>query len=578
MYKNIFILFVVSALITSCSDDFLDKEPISDVTEENFFTKASDLELYTNSFYLMFPETQIYDGDSRPDNIVGTGLSAEMRSARFIPTSGGGWDWGDLRDINYFLEQYNRSDDEAAKKHYGGVARFFRAYFYFNMVKRFGDVPWYETTIDPTDTESLQKARDNRSFIVNKILEDLDWAIANLNEEQKAYRITKYTALALKSRVGLYEGSYEKYRDIDGYQDYLNASLEASLQLINYSPYSIYSTGNSQEDYLNLFNSHEAIVGEMILSRQFTTDLAVDHNVNYYTTTPSYGRPGMPKDLVNSYLNADGSRFTDQANFNEVFFTEEVSNRDPRLSQTIRTPGYTRKGDNIVLPPNIGATTTGYQIIKYVTESLYDTYDESIVDLPLFRFGEILLNYAEAKAELGTLMQGDIDESIKLLRDRVGMPNLSITEANANPDPYIEAQYPNVAGENKGVILEIRRERRIELYMEDLRWDDIIRWKAGYALTQPLRGMYIPGLGEYDLEGDGDIDIVVYEGDAPSNQVEGIQYLKLGSDIIFDNNNLIDPHPDFNNRTFDEIRDYLYPLPLVELQLNPNLEQNPGWE
>ncbi|UAB86498.1 RagB/SusD family nutrient uptake outer membrane protein [Zunongwangia sp. SCSIO 43204] len=577
--KNIKILFILLiATLFSCSDDLLNKEPLSDVTEDNFFTKASDLQLYTNGFYRMLPSISIYNGDNRAGNILETTLSEEMRSARTIPTTGGGWDWGYLRDINYFLENYQKGDDAAAIAHYGGVARFFRAYFYFDKLKRFGAVPYYDYSIDPDDEESLHKPRDSRQFIVDKILEDLDIAIEDLNEEQQTYAVTKYTALALKSRVGLYEGTYEKYRGISDYETYLQASIDASEELMNNSPYGVYTSGNPNTDYLNLFNEHDVNGAEVIMAREFTRDIDVTHNVNYYTTTSSYGRPGMPKDLVNTYLNVDGTRFTDQPNYNQIFFTEEVADRDPRLSQTIRTPGYTRKGQTQELPPNLGATVTGYQIIKYVTEPQYDTNEQSITDLPIFRFGEILLNFAEAKAELGTATQADIDNSINLLRDRVAMPHLSITEVNNDPDPYMQDQYPQVNGSNNGLILEIRRERRIELYMENFFWDDIVRWEAGQFITRPLRGLYVPGPGEYDFEGDGDTDVVFYEGDAPGNQVEGIQYLRLGSDVYLSANNLIDPQPNFNNRSFDENRDYLYPIPRIELQLNPNLEQNPGWE
>lgn len=576
-YKHILLIVVIGFSLFSCSQDFLDKEPISEVTTENFFATASDLQLYTNGFYRMFPSTSIYNGDSKTDNIIEIELSAEMRGARFVPTSGGGWNWAYLRDINFFLENYERSDDEAAKSHYGGVARFFRAYFYFEKLQRFGEVPWYDKTIDPADEETLTKPRDSRQFIVDKILEDLDWAIANMQADQQIYEVTKYAALALKSRVGLYEGTYMKYRDIAGYEKYLEASIKASEELINNSPYSIYSTGKPLEDYANLFNAHEAIDAEVILARSYSEALNIGHNVNYYTTTSSYGRPGMPKDLVNSYLNKDGSRFTDLENYNQIAFTEEVNNRDPRLSQTIRTPGYTRKGQSIELAPNLGATVTGYQITKYATEPVYDTNGQSITDLPLFRFGEVVLNYAEAKAELNTLNQEDLDASLNLLKARVNMPNLSLEMANNNPDVFLANQYPNVNGSNKGVILEIRRERRIELYMEDFRWDDVVRWKAGETLTQAIRGMYFSGAGEYDLTGDGETNVVLYNGERPDNLVPGVQYYEIGSDIFLDDNGLIEPHPDFDERSFNESKDYLYPIPRLELQLNPNLEQNPGW-
>ena len=564
--------------LNSCSDNYLDKEPLSEITADGFFNTEADLKLYTNGFYRMFPGISIYDGESITDNIIQNQLSEEMRSARFVPTSGGGWDWAYLRDINFFLQEYEKSEDENAKSHYGGVARFFRAYFYFQKLQRFGEIPWYNKPVDPTNNDELTKPRDSRQFIVDKILEDLDWAIANMREEQNVYEITKFTALALKSRVGLYEGTFQKYRGIDGYEKYLNASIEASQELIDNSPYKIYSTGNPNDDYRNLFNSHDAIADEIILARAYSETLNIGHNVNYYTTTSSYGRPGMPKDLVNSYLNKDGSRFTDQVNFDQISFIDEVADRDLRLSQTIRTPGYTRKGEVKQLAPNLGATVTGYQITKYVTEPVYDTNGQSITDLPLFRFGEVLLNYAEAKAELGNLTQEDLEKSINRLRARVDMPSVDLVVANNNPDNYIANQYPSVNGANKGIILEIRRERRIELYMENFRWNDIVRWKSGETLTQPIRGLYFPGPGEYDLTGDNEVNVVLYEGQRPDNVVTGIQYYKLGSDTYLDNQGRIIPHPDYETRSFDENKDYLYPIPRVELQLNPNLTQNPGWE
>lgn len=580
MRSNLYLsVLVMTLLLVGCSEEELNLTPLAEVTPENFFQKASDLELYTNSFYLMFPAEGIYNGDAESDNIIVNSPSERVRGDRIVPTDAGsaGWTWDNLRKINYFLQNYHRSQDESAKKHYSGVARFFRAYFYFDKVKRFGDVPWYSAPVDPTDEEALNRARDPREMVMDSVLADLDYAIDNMESTAQLYQVTKWTALALKSRVGLYEGTFRKYHGIEGAEKFLNVAWQAAEELMESGTYKIYSTGSPETDYRNLFASYDAIADEIILARQFSTAHGIDHNVNYYTITSSYGMPGMPKDLVNSYLMQDGSRFTDQPNYNQIEFVEETKNRDPRLSQTIRTPGYTRIGGTEVLPPNFGATVTGYQLIKFVTEPRYDTYDESINDLPLFRYAEVLLNFAEAKAELGILTQGDLDRSINLLRNRVAMPHLEMDDANANPDPYLQAQYQHVAsGANEGVILEIRRERRIELFMEDFRWDDLMRWKEGQKLTQPFRGIYFPGEGSYDLEGDGDVDVIIFSGEAGEKQ-DGILYLKLGEDIVLDENGLANPHPSLNSRAFDENKDYLYPLPRTEILLNPNLEQNPGW-
>jgi hypothetical protein len=185
-----------------------------------------------------------------------------------------------------------------------------------------------------------------------------------------------------------------------------------------------------------------------------------------------------------------------------------------------------------------------------------------------------LLNYAEAKAELGTLTQADIDKSIKLLRDRVGMPNLDMAAANASPDPYLAAQYVNVTGSNKGVILEIRRERRIELVMENhLRWEDLMRWKEGHLLTDTFEGMYFPGPGFYDLDRNGSMDVEVYSGSKPPAtgpyQIPTSDLSEGTKGSILANKNIV--------KTFDESKDYLWPLPTEDLTLNPNLEQNPNW-
>ena len=153
---------------------------------------------------------------------------------------------------------------------------------------------------------------------------------------------------------------------------------------------------------------------------------------------------------------ADGTRFTDKAGWETMEFRDECRNRDPRLAQSIRTPGYTRINSTKVEVPSLSTCMTGYQPIKFVAPADFgsDGYNLSYTDLPIIRTAEIYLNYAEAKAELGTLTQADIDLSIKKLRDRVGMPNLDMDHANANPDPYLSAPetgYPNVTGSNKGV-------------------------------------------------------------------------------------------------------------------------------
>ena len=215
-----------------------------------------------------------------------------------------------------------------------------------------------------------------------------------------------------------------------------------------------------------------------------------------------------------------------------------------------------------------------------------DTYNESYCDLILFRAAEVYLNFAEAKAELGSITQADIDRSIKLLRDRVGMPNLDMEAANASPDPYLLAPatgYPKVAAKNTsnvGVILEIRRERSIELLEEGFRYDDIIRWAEGHAFEQPLRGMYFPGEGNYDLDEDGVYDVTLYiGGSAP--QGSAVNKYRIGSEILLSEgtSGCVDNHQKSRpGWTWDDGKDYYYPIPVEQRSLTGGaLTQNPGW-
>lgn len=578
--KNSLILYILFAVLcTSCSKDYLDRQPGASISPDVSFKSVKDLELFSNSFYNgAIPSAEgIYN--EAIDNIVKNTLQDELTGKRIVPTSGGGWSWSELRNINFFLENcYNTLSFQDAAP-YAGVAKFFRAYFYFEKVKRFGDVPWYGKVLDVNDEAELMKGRDPRTLIVDSIMADLDFAIKYMSDAKSDEKATKWTALALKSRVALFEGTFRKYHtefNLPNANKYLELAAEASKQLIDGGQYSLYS-GAGADSYGKLFNSVNSISQEVILSRKFSDALQIWHNVNYYTITASYGKPGLEKDLVNSYLMKDGSRFTDKANYDKMTFLEEIKDRDPRLGQTIRTPGYTRIGGAAPIAANFGHSVTGYQLIKFVGDVKYDNYNRSENDMPIFRYAEVLLNYAEAKAELGILTQADLDQSINLVRSRAEMPALQLAAANSNPDAYIAKDYPNVTGAMKGAILEIRRERRIELVMESYRWDDILRWKSGKLLTRQFKGMYFPGIGKYDLDGDGKDDVWIYEGTKPT--APGVQLLKLGSEILLENGNsgnvIINAHI---KKVFDEGKDYFYPLPIQELELNKNLTQNPGWK
>lgn len=598
MKRSIFPIIIMATGLTACN--LLDLEPKSEVSVSDYFKTESDLEMFSNPFYNNLLDKAPFDDQS--DVLVELILDEIMEggSRRTTPASGGGWTWTDLRRANTLIEYADNCDDKEAVAHYTAVARFFRAYFYFEKVVRFGDVPWYDVQLY-SDDEALYKPRDSRELVMAKMLEDIDYAIANLPSAVSTYHVNRWSALALKSRFCLFEGTYRKYHNltIEGhtYQEYLTLAAEAAHEIMTSGPYKLHDTGNPEEDYLTLFSQSEADVDEYILAINFDYAGGARHNASAYMVNAGQGSPGLTRKFINTYLMKDGSRFTEShPEYATMQFKDETANRDPRLAQSIRTPGYTRIGQTEVLAPDFSASSTGYQPVKFVQDPSAnsgnnDRTSSSDCDLPVFRFAEVLLNYAEAKAELGTLTQDDLDISINLLRDRAGITSgLDMVSANANPDPYLmwkdgvdnkeQTGYPGVSGDYMGVILEIRRERTIELLMEGFRFYDLCRWKAGACIDEPIYGMYFPGPGEYDLTGDGKTDLVlVAKGASKPADQEGVAVYELDNEIYLTGgtSGYVDRHHNVQRNGFNEDRDYLYPIPLDELSLNEDLTQNPGW-
>lgn len=597
--KKIYLLIATTALclvnLSSCKD--LDKYPKDSVSSALYFSTADQLEQYSNQFYTIFPAAADLYGEIS-DEITASTLPDEMMGSRVVPVEASGtqWDWTMLRHINYLLEHVDQCLNEDAKRQYTGLAYFFRAYFYFNKVRYYGDVPLIRHTLGSND-KILYSARTSRTTVMDSVLYDLNQAIEMLPKQNSStYRVNAYTAMALKSRVCLFEGTFRKYHGIDNYKEILMEGANAARQLMNSGAYSLFTQeGPHYGAYRNLFcqGKYESNC-EVILARYYGAEVKLTHNANGYTTSSTTGKPGFTKRFVNQFLMADGSRFTDQENYDKIQMGKEMINRDPRMEQIVLRPThYYRVGENEVNRYSMKTSATGYQLIKYVMEKGKDTYNQSDCDMPLFRYAEVLLNYAECLAEAGELTQDDINLSIKLLRERAKMPNLNMTDANNKPCPYMESLYPNVEkGGNKGVILEIRRERDIELVQEGFRYWDLMRWKEGQALTKPLTGMSFGGVSKSKTDKSGCVntkndnpsafDVCVWSTPNPSDKPFsfGVTYLELNKDVWLtngmDGGDILCHGTDV--RTFNEDRDYLYPIPTQEIILsNGALKQNPGW-
>ena len=601
--KYIGIVLSASLLLASCSklEEVLDRFPQDKLSPETFLSTETELKAYTNTFYPIFPSG--YYSDGQTDAVTGRILSKELRGARAIDSGEGGWKWTNLRKINTFMEYSGNCKNAELRDQYIALARFFRAFFYFEKVKQFGDVPWYDHTLGSDDAD-MYKSRDSRELVMQEMIKDIDFAIEKLPAAHSDYQVTKWTALALKSRFCLFEGTFRKYHandvtlqtlpaDAKPYTWYLEQAADAAEQFISSSGYSIYNSEGPDKSYIGLFtkyNISEGINKEVILGRDYNIEYSVVHTANSDYLSTTLNMWSITRKVVASYLCKDGTRFTDKPGWKTMPFTEEVVDRDPRLAQSIRTPGYCRLGTDTRIAPSLKTSATGYCPIKYFMGPSDDTYQQSYCDFILFRAAEVYLNYAEAKAELGTVNQSDIDRTIKPLRDRVGMPNLIIADANAKPDPYLmaaETGYPKVAEKNNsnvGLILEIRRERTIELLGEGFRYYDIIRWAEGHAFEQPLLGMYFPGEGNYDLDGDGMADVTLYNGDAaPAGSApealkigvgEGGVLLTDGKSGCVDYYQTVRP-----GWKWDDGKDYYYPIPIEDRTLTQGaLTQNPGWD
>lgn len=607
MKKYILPILALAMAVSSC--DFLDTTPKSKLAPENYFRNENDMKLFSNSFYSSLFANTPYDESSDIAFTKGALADELMGYTRIVPNAAGtsGWTWSVLRKINTMLGNMDQCKDEAVVKQYSALAKFFRAKFYFEKVKTFGDVPWYDKEPKSTD-EDLYKPRDSRELIMSHMIEDIDEAIDGLPSGVSTYRVNKWAAYMLKAEFCLFEGTYRKYHGIsyaDGRSadDYLKLAYEAAEKVMGCGLYKL------APNYGELFREENADVNEFILAVRFDQSIGRYHNGTQYAIERG---AGFSKKFVDSFLMKDGSRFTDKEGWETMSFVDETKDRDPRLGMIMRLPSYVRTtttAGTTYGPDLKDGTSTCYQIDKYVMDQSIPTAqraDMSYNDLPVYRLAEAYLIFAEAKAELNILTQDDVDKSINVIRDRAGMPHLKLDGLTVDPflvsDNYGYLNLKKVNPSNMAQILEIRRERTIELCLEfSSRWDDIRRWKEGQCYAQPLRGAYFPAPGAYDLTGDGKPDVYLYatakvdaavqkEMEEKYGKNHTIAYIQIQEITIDDkyvgysdgivlsdeDHGFMEYHRKFN-RVFDENRDYLYPIPIGDRQLNMNLAQNPGW-
>ena len=570
---------------TAC-DDVIDLKPLDSFTDESYWTSVDDLRNYANRFYpLLAGPSSTYDQQS--DTRVPANYDRWLYNETVLEDFND-WSWDNIRQLNFFMARYQRaSGSESDINAQVATIRFFRALEYYSKIKSYGDVPWYEKDLNDTDTEELYKPRDSRDFVLGKIIEDLEFAIKWLPEKNAAVEcaLHKDAARTQLSRICLYYGTYKKYHNVQGTptsQELLQKAADNALAVMNTGRYAIVQGKDADcgmvslkgypMHYQNQFVQDDLSSNkEAILYRKY-----VDGTFMHGTGRQD-ASPGFSKDFMESFLCKDGKPIgVSELYQGDETLDIELTNRDPRMYQivdNIHRPWAVQKDGTIDLhrsaidttasAPDVSASksVTGYLNTKHISAdptqwvanaTTYDTF--------VYRYAEVLLNYAEAMYELGKCNQEVLDKTINLLRDRVEMPHLKVNVGFTDPN------LPDYGYEVDALLNEIRRERRIELVAEGFRYDDIIRWKAvklfenpktvlGMRVTDAVKALYPAGT----FEGENGRTLVEYQGKT---------YIRpYAKDLN-----------DAGRKWSANDKRFLNPISKNVMLINPNIKQNPGWE
>lgn len=583
--KKILYILIVSIAVTYSCNDVLDKAPLDIISEDVVFSDPVLAQSYINNVYseLSFLNRE---GSGYEEVDPTSGLSDEGRQGRNwhplyynwkagrLDKNGGLmelWNYGTIRKVNEFLEKIDKSTaiSETTRKEMIAQMRYARAIIYFYMGKRYGGVPII------TKAQAIDALNDELFVSRNKEIEVYDFVIKEIDEilndlpatTSSIGYPTKYAALALKSRAGLYAASIATWGKVDlnglvgipatDAQRFWQASYDASKEIIQSGKYSLYNKypGDKTKNFQYLFLDENN--SEVIFSWQLT---GVNITGNYdlfmspFQFCPGWGgsNTSVYLEMVEEFENQDGTPGT----FDVAKATEKpwdlkdfFANKDPRFNATVYYEGSIWKNEPVenwsgIISPEgtkitsgyyngksaqgrsytcggyAGGVITGFNVKKYLDPTLIPVeQNKTKVDFIVFRLGEILLNYAEAAFELG-----ESDEALNAvneIRQRAGISVL--TEVSRD---------------------KIRHERKVELAFEDQRWWDLKRWRiAASAITRTFRGIYTfydVNTGKFKIEMNNNVD-----GGSPATFHEKHYYLPITPSRIANNPNLAPENPGY---------------------------------
>ena len=560
IYKLCAIALATTALV-GC-DDFIDdnRYPLDQQTSNpTYWNNASNVTNQCNTFYNQYIG---YGNSGSLGWFYAKTLSDDQAGNSFtnwtnvnVPSSSSNWSapFTEIRRANYIITNVaNSTLSENDKNNFMAIARLNRAWQYYQLVRMYGDVQWIETVVDPANPEETYGSRDDRDMVMDKVLEDLNFACQYMQKGSKT-SWSKDMANAMKADICLWEGTFCKYRTADENGKAADATrAEKFLKECVTACENVMNAGYTlSDDYQAIYNSVSLSDNpEIIFFKEYKKDLFYHSLISY--TCSSTQISGMTKDAFDTYLFKDGKPLAlTSENKSDVGEVDADGNysiakllevRDGRLAKTIdpfvyyQGMAWTRAGAMAM------TSSTGYGICKYDNVTLDRDYRANTVKnytcAPLFWLSVIYCNYAEAKAELGNITDADLDKSINKLYARAGLPALTAEVGFSDP------------ANNWGVsdiIWEIRRCRRCELMFDNwYRYWDLVRWHK---------------LDKLDSQKNPNILLGANMTAAPVSIANVDGYVDGSKGQI---------------RTF-ESRQYLYPIPSAQLTLNENLEQNLGW-
>ena len=604
---NIFMMCMALAFFAVSCEKFFDRAPEDQLSSSSFFRSEDDLILYTNGLINtgLPSASSITFGEDLYTDLCGTRESKDFYYPDYWhPGKQSGWaysSWGFLRQIAYMYENMHQAKSSVSEdkyNHYEGVVRFWRAYATFNKVKSFGDCYFIDRVISPSDTTLLYGKRQSREYIMSKVKEDLIFACENclaagpnIHTDGRIY-VNKYVALAMASRIFLYEGTYRKYHnvnpstgkswdaDYESAEDFLELAYQYAEELIGKSAFSL------EKDYRKLFTSSTICKNEVIWGRSFSEELSMKHDATFkYCSATSSKLYSPTKDYVMMFLKTDGTPAP-----GNISITKEFNDRDNRLAASIVGPGQkmtNSAGKEVDFALNFSWTRTGYLWLKWVTPNFtaMNTADGGSINcLPVIRYAEVLLNYAEAAEELGKMTPELWKNTIGKLRERAGVKSIDPESSEYVEDTFLRNYYTTGLRHPvtlSNTLLEIRRERATELMLEgDSRYDDLMRWRMGDLIQRRYsnkgwRGIYIT---KQEAQNGFVFNGTKYTISTTKTNSETNYLITDSSD-----GNLTLSYGDYGyliyhyNIQWDD-KMYTKPIPTSALNVNSNLGQNEGWQ